>query len=172
MIHLSKRRQKEARKGRAHVLSETGDLIERDDLPVVTTQVAVYNELNVVERILYADVPVFKKVQAFSHMTHYLMHPMMVTPAIPVLLTLKQSLAPLVFGVVAVGLAFSMMAPSALFLVSQQAAYTDWLKRMLCLPVLAALEIGPGLYCMYSLTVYWAAEKYLVEPFPALYATG
>jgi len=172
--------------------------------------------------LLRADIPVFKKVQAFFHMTHYLIHPMMVTLAVlalPVLLTLNLNIAPLVFGIIALALVFSMMAPSALYLVSQQAAYPDWVKRMaympalmvigigigisntraiiealighkspfvrtpkrgdallkhyvVRLPALAFFEIGLGLYCSYSLTVYWSAGKYLVGPFLALYAAG
>lgn len=183
---------------------------------------SIQTAIKLMPRLLRADIRAFKKLQAFFHMTHYLVHPMMVTLAVlalPVLLTLKLSLAPLIFGIIALGLAFSMMAPSALYLVSQQAAHTDWFKRMLCLPVLmvigigigisntraivealigherpfirtpkrgdtplkhyalrlpalALFEIGLGLYCSYSLTVYWSAGKYLVGPFLALYAAG
>jgi cellulose synthase/poly-beta-1,6-N-acetylglucosamine synthase-like glycosyltransferase len=183
---------------------------------------SIQTAIKLMPRLLRADIPAFTKVQAFFHMTHYLVHPMMVTLAVlalPVLLTLQLNLAPLVFGIIALGLAFSMLAPSALYLVSQQAAHSDWIKRMLCLPVLmvigigigisntraiiealighespfvrtpkrgdkplknyairlpalAVIEIGVGLYCSYSLSVYWSAGKYLVGPFLALYATG
>jgi len=138
---------------------------------------------------------------------------------LPVLLTLRLSLAPIIFGTVALVLVFSMLAPSALYLVSQQAAYPDWVKRMACMPVLmvigigigisntkavveavigrespfvrtpkqgdkqlknysvrlpalAIFEITLGLYCSYSLTIYWSAGKYLVGPFLALYSAG
>jgi cellulose synthase/poly-beta-1,6-N-acetylglucosamine synthase-like glycosyltransferase len=90
-------------------------------------------------------VSLFRKLQAVFHMTHYFVHPMMLLLsllALPVLLLLDVKLAPMVFGVLAAALALSMMAPSALYLVSQRAAYRDWPVRVACLPILVVIGVG------------------------------
>jgi cellulose synthase/poly-beta-1,6-N-acetylglucosamine synthase-like glycosyltransferase len=95
--------------------------------------------------LIRAPIPAFKKIQAFFHMTHYLVHPLMLTLAVlalPVLLTLKINLAPATFTVLAIILCISMLAPSTLYLVSQRAAYTDWLSRTIWLPALVAIGVG------------------------------
>ncbi len=178
--------------------------------------------IKLMPRLMRQPVPLFQKMQALFHMTHYLVHPMMLLLsllALPVLLILEMRLAPVVFGAVAAALALSMMAPSALYLVSQRAAHRDWPRRMLCLPFLVMVgvglalsntravaeailgresafvrtpkrgdreikqyrvdlpwlsfgEVALGLYCAVSLSVYLAAEKYLIGPFLAVYAAG
>ncbi len=99
-------------------------------------------------RLLKARVHLFKKIQAVFHLTHYIVHPLMLTLAIlalPVLLTLKMALAPLLFTVLAVALGLAMIAPSTLYMVSQRAAYTDWYRRILFLPILVAAGVGLAL---------------------------
>lgn len=89
--------------------------------------------------------PPFRKIQAAFHMTHYFVHPMMLilsVLALPVLLLPNARLGPVLFGILAAALAISMMAPSALYLVSQRAAYRDWPVRILCLPILVVVGVG------------------------------
>ncbi len=173
-------------------------------------------------RLMRQPVPLFKKIQALFHMTHYLVHPMMLAMAVlalPVLVVLEMGAGPLLFGAVAFALVLSMTAPSALYMVSQRAAYPDWYRRVLFLPFLVVLGVGiavsntravvealvgrespfirtpkrgdreikryrtalPGLafleillggYCLFSLSVYLNAGKYLIGPFLAIYAAG
>lgn len=90
-------------------------------------------------------VPFFQKIEAVFHMTHYLVHPLMLTLAalaLPVLMILDIGLSPIVFGLIAAALALSMTAPSALYLVSQRAAYSDWPRRIPYLPFLVMVGIG------------------------------
>jgi cellulose synthase/poly-beta-1,6-N-acetylglucosamine synthase-like glycosyltransferase len=54
MIVLFQRRRAAATSARLQVMSEMGDLLSRDDLPVVTTQIAIFNERHVAERIIRA----------------------------------------------------------------------------------------------------------------------
>lgn len=99
-------------------------------------------------RLLRARVSLFKKIQAVFHLTHYLVHPLMLTLALlalPVLLTLRITLALPLFTVLAVALGLSMIAPSTLYFVSQRAAYVDWFHRILFLPVLVAVGVGLAL---------------------------
>jgi len=89
--------------------------------------------------------PLFKKLQATMHMTHYIVHPLMLTLALfalPVLLTLEVTLGTALFTFLAAALTLAMMAPSSLYLVSQQAAYRDWPRRVICLPALVVMGVG------------------------------
>ncbi len=92
-----------------------------------------------------APLPLFKKAQAFLHLTHYLVHPMMLTLAVlalPVLLTLQVRLGPALFAGFGLFLLLAMMAPSSLYIASQQAAYQDWYVRILWLPMLVVIGVG------------------------------
>lgn len=101
--------------------------------------------IKLLPRLLKAKVPFFKKFQSFFHLTHYCVHPLMLTLALlalPVLLTLETSISPAVFAVLSVLLGLSMVAPSSLYLASQRAAYDDWHKRILCMPMLVTIGVG------------------------------
>lgn len=96
-------------------------------------------------QIVSAPIPRFKKLQAFFHLTHYMVHPMMLTLALlalPVLVSLKTVPGPWVVGVLAIMLAIAMFAPSTLYLVSQKAAYPDWVRRSVILPFLVVVGVG------------------------------
>jgi cellulose synthase/poly-beta-1,6-N-acetylglucosamine synthase-like glycosyltransferase len=54
MLFLFRRRWHEAQAARKSLRLEMGDLMTRPDLPVVTTQIAIFNERNVAERVLRA----------------------------------------------------------------------------------------------------------------------
>ncbi len=54
MIFLFYRRVRQANAARQQMVAEMGDVLTRADLPVVTTQIAIYNEINVAERVLRA----------------------------------------------------------------------------------------------------------------------
>ena len=98
--------------------------------------------------IFKSSASFFKKMEAFFHTTHYLVHPLMLTLAIfamPVLQFAKISISGVAFGIVALGLIFSMMAPNLLYMISQKAAYPDWKQRVLHLPVLTIVGVGIAL---------------------------
>ena len=102
----------------------------------------------ILPRLLRAPVGRFRKLQAFFHLTHYCVHPLMLTLsllALPVLVNLDITIGPLVFGLLATCLLLAMTAPSALYLVSQRAAYPDWGRRILILPALVVVGVGIAL---------------------------
>jgi cellulose synthase/poly-beta-1,6-N-acetylglucosamine synthase-like glycosyltransferase len=95
--------------------------------------------------LLRSSVPLFKKIEAFFHLTHYMVHPLMVSLALlalPVLMSMEASIGPFIFGCLVVMLILSMMAPSALYVASQKAAYPDWASRMIYLPFLICVGVG------------------------------
>jgi hypothetical protein len=99
----------------------------------------------------------FKKVQATLHMTHYLVHPLMLTLALfslPVLLTFKLPASQEFFWLFAFFMAVATFAPSTLYLTSQRLAYKDWKSRIIILPLL--VTIGVGLAVSNSLAVLQA----------------
>ena len=96
-------------------------------------------------RILRSDASPFKKMQAFLHLTHYMVHPLMVTVAVlalPVLWTVRAGIGSAVFGTLLPVLILSMIAPNALYICGQRAAYRDWLRRILLLPALTLVGVG------------------------------
>lgn len=101
--------------------------------------------------------PLFKKVEAFFHLTHYFVHPIMLTLAIlalPVMAILKNGPGPFLFFFIAVILLFSMSAPSALYIMSQRAAYKNWGSHIIWLPVL--IVFGTGIAVSNSRAVFEA----------------
>jgi cellulose synthase/poly-beta-1,6-N-acetylglucosamine synthase-like glycosyltransferase len=54
MLILFARRRKVAKSALGDMQKRQGDLSKRKDMPYVTTQIAVYNEINVVERVMRA----------------------------------------------------------------------------------------------------------------------
>ncbi len=74
-----------------------------------------------------------------------LRNPLMVSLALlalPVLMSMEAGIGPFIFGCLAVMLILSMMAPSALYVASQKAAYPDWASRMIYLPFLICVGVG------------------------------
>lgn len=98
--------------------------------------------------IIRAQVSLFRKIEAFFHLTHYLVHPLMLLLsllALPVMTVLDTGPGPVAFGFLAMVLFFSMSAPSALYMVSQKAGYSHWLSRIIYLPVLVITGTGIAL---------------------------
>jgi cellulose synthase/poly-beta-1,6-N-acetylglucosamine synthase-like glycosyltransferase len=85
------------------------------------------------------------KAQAFFHLTHYLVHPLIllvVLMSIPTLYTpivREHRAGPLLlFG----ALWLSALGPTAVSVLSQRLLYPDWRRRLACLPVLMCLGVG------------------------------
>ncbi|MBU1171543.1 MAG: glycosyltransferase [Proteobacteria bacterium] len=98
--------------------------------------------------IFGSRVSVFKKMEAFFHLTHYMVHPLMLLLsilALPVMTVMNTGPGPVMFGFLAILLFFSMSAPSALYLVSQRSGYKNWLSRIIYLPFLIITGTGIAL---------------------------
>jgi len=110
---------------------------------------SIQTALKLLPGIFVSNASIFKKVEAFFHLTHYLVHPLMVIMAIlalPVLMMLEFSPSPAVFTAIAILLGMAMAAPSTLYLASQRASYgKGWGRRVVYLPFLVAVGIGIAL---------------------------
>jgi hypothetical protein len=96
-------------------------------------------------RLIKADVSFLVKLQAFLHLTHYLVHPMMlivVLTTLPILFAQwffdNLAFSALIFSV----LCLATFGPSTLYLLSQRLLYRNWKSRLKYLPVLMCLGTG------------------------------
>jgi hypothetical protein len=92
------------------------------------------------------DIRPFKKLQAVMHLTHYCVHPLILTMTLlvlPILLWGQPHLTPWII-VPLVGIMFmSLFGPNALYLVAERAAYPERLWRtVVVLPALMVVGVG------------------------------
>jgi len=96
-------------------------------------------------RLFKSDVSLLVKFQAFMHLTHYMVHPMMllvVLTSIPMLYSqwFFNSLAyPIMIFTL---LCLATCGPSSMYLFSQRVLYHDWKSRIKILPFLMCLGTG------------------------------
>ena len=91
------------------------------------------------------DVGLFKKLQAVLHLTHYLVHPiilLMTLLILPLLLWGQRSFTPMLMIPLLGIMLVSLVAPSSLYVFSQRVAYRDWKSKIRFLPALMALGMG------------------------------
>ena len=92
-----------------------------------------------------ADLPLLVKIQAFLHLTHYMVHPMMllvVLTSIPMLYS-QWFFDRLAFPIMIFTLlCLATFGPSIMYLFSQRILYPDWKKRIKYLPFLMCLGTG------------------------------
>jgi cellulose synthase/poly-beta-1,6-N-acetylglucosamine synthase-like glycosyltransferase len=99
----------------------------------------------ILPRLWRAPVGWFAKLQALLHLTHYMVHPLMLILsilALPVLMSLQLTLGRAAYVVLGGGLCLAMAAPSFLYVVSQRAGYRKWRRRLVILPALVVIGVG------------------------------
>jgi len=96
-------------------------------------------------KLFKSDVSWPVKIQAFLHLTHYMVHPMMllvVLTSIPMLYTQwffnNRAYLIMIFTL----LCLATFGPSSLYLFSQRILYRDWKTRLKYLPLLMCLGTG------------------------------
>jgi len=96
-------------------------------------------------KLFRADIPLLVKIQAFLHLTHYMVHPMMllvVLTSIPMLYS-QWFFDHLAFPIMIFTLlCLATFGPSTMYLFSQRILYPDWKKRIKYLPFLMCLGTG------------------------------
>jgi cellulose synthase/poly-beta-1,6-N-acetylglucosamine synthase-like glycosyltransferase len=101
-----------------------------------------------IPRVLRSDLDWRQKYQACLHLTHYLIHPMMVLVALLglILLLLKGcEIDRGLFGFLLFCLIFSIGGSSAVYSYSQRFLYPDWKKRLPYVLVLTVVGVGIAL---------------------------
>ena len=96
-------------------------------------------------RLWRADISLLVKIQAFLHLTHYMVHPMMllvVLTSIPLLYS-QWFFDTLTYPVIIFTiLCLTTLGPSSMYLFSQRILYRDWKSRIKYLPLLICLGTG------------------------------
>ncbi|UCD71282.1 MAG: glycosyltransferase [Syntrophobacterales bacterium] len=96
-------------------------------------------------RILRARIPFFVKLEACLHLTHYLVHPLMlivVLTSLPMLFT-QWFYASLSYHIMFLSLiTLATCGPSSLYFYSQRLLYRDWPNNIKYLPLLICLGTG------------------------------
>ena len=96
-------------------------------------------------RLFRSHLPVLVKIQAFLHLTHYMVHPMMllvVLTSIPMLYS-QWFFDTLAFPIMIFTLlCLATCGPSTMYLFSQKILYRDWKHRIKFLPFLMCLGTG------------------------------
>lgn len=96
-------------------------------------------------KLFKSDMPLLLKIQAFLHLTHYMVHPMMllvVLTSIPMLYSqwfFKSLSFPIMIFTL---LCLATFGPSSMYLFSQRILYRDWKTRIKFLPFLMCLGTG------------------------------
>ncbi len=107
---------------------------------------SIQTAIKIIPLLLKKNLPAFKFMQAVLHLTHYVVHPLMLIMAIltmPVLHFVKVSLpVPLFLGVV-FAMIVASSGPSTMYLVSQH--FLGFSKRKTLLLIPALMLIGTGL---------------------------
>ena len=102
--------------------------------------------LKIIPKVLKDTVSPFKKIQAVLHMTHYLIHPLMLILALlawPVAVLNDFSFGPLNIGWINFAVLMCCTAPTILYFTAQRSLGKDWLKNFSVYPAL--MFIGSGL---------------------------
>lgn len=96
-------------------------------------------------KLFKSDLPLLVKIQAFLHLTHYMVHPMMLLvllTSVPMLysqwFSKNLSFAIMIFTL----LGLATFGPSSMYLFSQRILYRDWKTRIKFLPFLMCLGTG------------------------------
>ncbi|MHC4662475.1 MAG: cellulose synthase family protein [Planctomycetota bacterium] len=107
---------------------------------------SIQTAIKILPRVFRRKDSLIRKLEAFLHLTHYSIHPLMVlaaTLAVPMLLFASYRNMPVwVFGGIIAAILLSMCAPTTLYVFSQKQAHRDWWKRILCIPGLMIIGVG------------------------------
>ncbi len=107
---------------------------------------SIQTALKILPRVIKrGDVGLFKKLQAVLHLTHYMVHPVIVLMTLlvlPLLLWGHVNFRPFVIIPLLSMMVVSMIAPSTLYIFSQRMAYPDWKSKLKFLPALMILGMG------------------------------
>lgn len=109
---------------------------------------SIETAMKLLPSVFRSNVSLFKKVQAFFHMTHYMIHPLMLIVAVlafPVIRVVQQDMAPLAFFCLALLLLFSLSAPSILYIVARHVAGGRPIHTLRVIPFLMITGTGIAL---------------------------
>jgi cellulose synthase/poly-beta-1,6-N-acetylglucosamine synthase-like glycosyltransferase len=102
----------------------------------------------IIPTLLKARCSWFAKYQAVLHMTHYMVHPLMLATiflSYPAILLQNYESRPWMLIGAFVLFLFATLGPSALYLASQKVLYPDWRRRVRWIPLMTLIGTGIAL---------------------------
>ncbi|MCP5241845.1 MAG: glycosyltransferase [Burkholderiales bacterium] len=108
---------------------------------------SIQTALKLYPRVLRSQASLMAKIQAFLHLTHYGIHPIMVFLSVltlPVLLTLNMQIPWQLMVICMLCILMAVCGPNALYISSQVATRTGF-KKLLFLPALMCVGVGIAL---------------------------
>lgn len=121
---------------------------------------SIQTAIKIIPLLWQRKIPVFKMVQAVLHLTHYMVHPLMLLLALltmPVLYYVKVYLPPFWFGCVILCMILATSGPSTMYMVSQYYIGNKIRKQIMLIP--AMMLIGTGLAVNNGKAVFEALLK-------------
>ncbi|MBD3347070.1 MAG: glycosyltransferase [Chitinivibrionales bacterium] len=107
---------------------------------------SIQTAIKIVPLLIEKKISVFKFLQAILHLTHYVVHPLMLMMALlsmPILYFVKISLSPFMFGIVVSSMVLATSGPSTMYMVSQHFLGNKSIKKFFLIPIM--MLIGTGL---------------------------
>lgn len=107
---------------------------------------SIQTAIKIVPLLRQKKIPPFKFIQAILHLTHYVVHPLMLMMALmsmPVLFYVKITMAPILFCAVVASMVLATSGPSTMYMVSQYHLGNRGMKKIFLIP--AMMLIGTGL---------------------------
>ena len=107
---------------------------------------SIQTAIKIIPLLQKKKVPAFKQLQAILHLTHYVVHPLMLMIALltmPVLFYVKVFLPPVLFCIVVGCMILATSGPSTMYMVSQHLIGNKVRKKVFLIP--AMMLIGTGL---------------------------
>jgi cellulose synthase/poly-beta-1,6-N-acetylglucosamine synthase-like glycosyltransferase len=106
---------------------------------------SIQTALKLMPRILRADFSLFAKIQAYLHLTHYLVHPLMLFLAVmapPVLLSGPPRVPAALYLCFAALLVMSCSGPSRLYILAERCLNTPFIKTLAWIPLMICFGCG------------------------------
>jgi cellulose synthase/poly-beta-1,6-N-acetylglucosamine synthase-like glycosyltransferase len=107
---------------------------------------SIQTAIKIIPLLLQKRIAPFKLIQAVLHLTHYVVHPLMLIIAVltmPVLHFVKVSLHPALFAALVCAMVLATSGPSTMYMISQHYIGNRRLRKFLLIPVM--MLIGTGL---------------------------
>src|ERR671918_1485713 len=102
----------------------------------------------IIPALLRGDCSWFAKYQAILHLTHYLIHPLMLATivlSLPLIHLQKHEPIPWILAAAFVLFVFATCGPSAIYVSSQRVLYPDWRSKVRWIPLLTLIGTGIAL---------------------------
>lgn len=126
---------------------------------------SIQTAIKIIPLLMKKKIPVFKAVQAVLHLTHYIVHPLMLVLALltmPVLYYVNVYLPPFWFGCVVFCMILATSGPATMYMVSQYFIGNKVYRQIFLIP--AMMLIGTGLAVSNGKAVFEAVFK-MKSPF-------